>query len=55
MSRVDRLLSIQKHAEIMNRYELYFKKDEKALYTSERGRMEDMRKMVEKEINRIEK
>lgn len=48
-------LSIQKHIELMQKYERYFKKEERALYDLELKRMQDMREMVEKTIQILEK
>lgn len=45
--------SIQKHIELMKKYERYFKKEEKDLYRTELKRMQEMEKSVYKELDQV--
>lgn len=48
-------MSIQKHIELMDKYERYFNKEQKTLYDLELKRMNDMRNTVNKTIEDVKK
>ncbi len=48
-------IAMQKHIELMKKYERYFGKDEKALFNTELKRMSEMLKMVNDRIRILEK